>query len=327
MSTVASTSASEDAAVSVVIVTWNVAREVLACLASLAGDGAVHDVTVIDNASHDGTVEAIRRSFPQVRVLANDANAGFARACNQGIRHTRGAYVLLLNPDCVPAAGAIARLADYMRRHGQAGAVGPRVRQPDGRDDLRSPCRLPTLWSDLCDRSGMAAACPTSRLWAAHRLPGWDRARSGAVDGVSGACLLLRRAALDAVGLLDEGFFLFGEDADLCLRVRQGGWQVHFCGEAAVIHQGGASTGQVRPAAAIHALISRQRFFRKHRGEGYALAHRLANIALAGAKALLVAAPALASAELRRTLALQWRILRWCATGRVDYEGSQHEGS
>lgn len=308
--------------VSVIIVTWNVAREALACLAALHGSTDVAlDVVVVDNASQDGTAGAIERSFPGVRVIQNSVNVGFARACNQGIGLTQGPYVLLLNPDCTPGAGAIARLAAYLEQHPEAGAVGPRVRRPDGSDDLRTPCRLPTLWSDLCDRSGMAARHPTSRLWAGHRLPGWDRTQCTAVDGLSGACLMLSRRALDAVGLLDERFFLFGEDADLCLRLRQAGWQVHFCGEAEVVHQGGASTGQVRQDAAMHALVSRQRFFRKHHRPAYALAHRLANIGLALAKALALL-PFAASPATRRTLDLQWRILRWCALGRSDDESS-----
>jgi GT2 family glycosyltransferase len=323
MSTASAVGARQTRRISVIIVTWNVAREALDCLSALYANsaGLSFDTTVVDNASRDGTVAAIAGSFPNVSMVANQQNVGYARACNQAIRRTTGDYIVLLNPDCLLAAGACARLAAYLDADAQAGVVGPRVRQLDGSDDRRSPCLLPTLWSDLCDRSGLAAAFPRSRVWAGHRLPAWDRSRSGVVEGLSGACLMLRRQALDAVGLLDEGFFLFGEDADLFLRLRQAGWQVHYCGAAEVMHQGGASTRQARDMAALHALISRQRFFRKHRGQAYALVHRVVNVGLAAAKLLAVALPAAVSATSWRTLRLQWRILRWCTTGHAGQEG------
>ena len=308
-------------AISVVIVSWNVVGELSACLAALSATvkDASCDVTVVDNASGDGTVETVRRAFPSVQVIANAQNVGFARACNQGVQQTQGEYVLLLNPDCRVVGDACTQLAAYLVSHPEVGAVGPRVQRPDGTDDLRSPRRLPTLWSDFCDRSGLAERFPRSRLLAG-RLPGWDRSSSGSVEGLSGAAMMLRRSALDQVGLLDEGFFLFGEDADLCLRLRQSGWAVHFVGTAQVVHIGGASSGQVRDMAALCALASRQRFFRKHRGRLYALMHRVVNAFLAVAKMTVLAPLAIAVPKLRRKIWLQWRLLRWCFRG-----GNPHE--
>ncbi len=307
---------------SVVIVSWNVAAELVACVASLVDSikGVAWDVTVVDNASHDGTAQLIGRAYPAVRVIANTHNAGFARACNQGIRQTRGEYVLLLNPDCRVVGPACTDMTAYLASHSHVGALGPRVQRLNGRDDLRSPCRLPTLWSDLCDRSGLAGFFPRSRLFDGHHLPAWDRSTSGGVEGLSGACLMLARPALDAVGLLDEDFFLFGEDADLCLRLRQAGWQVHFTGSAVVVHQGGASTRQVRDAAALCALASRQRFFRKHRGRFYAIMHRILNVFLAVAKIAVLALLAIAFPKQRYKVRLQLRLLRWCCTAENPCE-------
>jgi N-acetylglucosaminyl-diphospho-decaprenol L-rhamnosyltransferase len=314
--------------VSVIIVSWNVVDEVLACLSALvdASKGVSLDITVVDNASHDGTADAVGRAFRHVRVIANHENVGFARACNQGIRQTRGPYVLLINPDCLIAADACQRMVAYLTSHPQVGVVGPRVRRADGSDDLRSPRRLPTLWSDLCDRSRLAEFFPRSRLFAWHHLPAWDRSTSGEVEGLSGACLMLSRRALDAVGLLDEGFFLFGEDADLCLRLRRAGWQVHYTGSAVVVHQGGASMRQVSDRVALWALASRQRFFRKHRSRLYALMHRVLNAFLAIAKMTLLAPLAIASTKHRHKIWLQWRLLRWCCRGsNVDEMGAPVE--
>jgi N-acetylglucosaminyl-diphospho-decaprenol L-rhamnosyltransferase len=308
---------SEKPTLSVVIVGWNSASELPACLDALAA--SVKDlpfgVTVVDNASHDGTAEATERSFPGVHVIRNATNVGFARACNQGIRQSHAEYVLLLNPDCRVVGDACERMAAYLASHPEAGAVGPRIQDNDSADDLHSPRLLPTLWSDFCDRSGLADRFPRSRFAARHHLPEWDRTSAGSVECLSGACMMLRRSALAQVGLLDEGFFLFGEDVDLCLRVRQAGWQVCYLGTALVVHRGGASTSQARDQAALYAVASRQRFFRKHRGAFYALLHRLINATLAAARVVIVAPLAVASPSQRARLRRQWRLLRWCLVG------------
>ncbi len=317
MTSIVAAASSGQPSLSVVIVSWNAVAELLACLAALraAMKSMPLDITVVDNASHDGTAEAVARSFPGVHMIGNTTNVGFARACNQGIRQSTGDYVLLLNPDCCVVGNACGQMAAYLASHAQVGALGPRIQRHDGSDDLRSPRLLPTLWSDFCDRSGLADAFPRSRLVARHHLPGWDRSSTGSVECLSGACMMLRRSVLLQVGLLDEGFFLFGEDADLCLRVRQAGWQVYYLGTAFVVHKGGASTSQVRDQAALFAVASRQRFFRKHRGALYGLLHRLINAILAAARLVVLAPLAVVSHYQRTRLRRQWRLLRWCLSG------------
>jgi hypothetical protein len=305
---------------SIVIVSWNSANELAACLAALAA--AAHDapcdVTVVDNASHDGSVDLVARSFPDVHLIANSRNAGFASACNQGIRQSQGVYVLLLNPDCRVVGDACAQMSAYLSAHAEAAAVGPHIQRSDGADDLRSPRRLPTLWSDFCDRSGLSEAWPRSPVFAAHHLPRFDRGVTSAVECLSGACIMLRRSALNDIGLLDDGYFLFGEDADLCLRLRQADWQVHYLGAARVIHQGGASTNQARDQVALYALASRQRYFRKHRGAFYAFLHRAVNAILAAARVIVLAPVAVPVPGLRARLRRQWALLRWCLNGATS---------
>ena len=219
--------------VSVIIVSWNVIQKVLMCLETLYASSArlAIDVTVVDNASSDGTVEAVQRAFPQTQVIANSANAGFACACNQGVRWTNGRFVLLLNPDCYLVPDACAAMAGYLADHPEVAAVGPRLQRPDGTTDWHNPRRLPTLWSDFCNWTGLAEAFPTSCAVAGHRMPNWDRSQTGEVTCLSGACLMVSRCALEQVGLLDEDFFLFGEDAiSACVSGRQVGssttWEV-----------------------------------------------------------------------------------------------------
>jgi N-acetylglucosaminyl-diphospho-decaprenol L-rhamnosyltransferase len=302
---------------SIIIVSWNVAEDVCACLQALDSTTQTsHETFVIDNASHDGTVERVRLLFPQTHVIANTTNAGFARACNQGIKQSSGAFVLLINPDCVVSAHACDALLAYARSHPAVGVVGPRLMRPDGANDLHNPRLLPTLWSDFCDRTGLADAFPHSRLVAAHHLPQWDRASCGPVEGLSGACMMLRRQALADICLLDEGFFLFGEDADLCLRLRKSGWDVHYVGTAPVVHSGGASTSQNRASAALYALQARQRFFLKHRGLSYARLHRVLNAGIAACKIAAMIVPACAILSYRKRSQTQWRLLQWCVQGR-----------
>jgi len=302
--------------VSAIIVTWNVAQEALACIEALyaSGDGIELDVTVVDNASSDGTVDLVQRRYPGLKVIGNHDNLGFACACNQGVRQSEGECVLFVNPDCLVTAGCCALLASYLTNHPDVGAVGPRLLRPDGRDDWCSPRQLPTLWSDLCDHSGLANLLPQSPVFAAHRLPLLDRHASSDVIALSGACFMVRRDALVGIGLLDERFFMFGEDVDLCLRLRQAGWKLHFLGEARAVHGGGASTKQVADEMVLHAVASRHHFFHKHRGRLYATLYRVAHTVLAGAK-LAFLVPATTTGDRRRRARLQWRLLRFCMQG------------
>lgn len=300
--------------VSVVIVNWRVRDHLLACLDSLyrCTRDCTFDVTVVDNASGDGSLEAVRLRFPQARLIENAENSGFARASNQGMRAGSGPLILLLNPDCLLQYDVLSLLAGYLRSHTRAALVGPRLLFSDGRDDVRSPRRLPSPAADVLYRLGVRPR--VQPINAADRPPS-ERTTSGRVPAVSGACMMARRAALEQVGLLDEDFFLFGEDVDLCRRLQQAGWQIHFDGTTPIFHTGGASTSQAGDVAALHALASRELYLRKHHGPGAALVFRAYRGGMAALKIGVLAVLAPFSAGQRPRLRRQELLLAACLRG------------
>ena len=250
--------------VSVLIVSWNTCRLTLGCLASLgeAAGSLRWDAWVVDNASTDGSVEAIRASFPGVRVIARHSNIGFAAANNQAIVASQGRYVLLLNSDTVMAPGALETLVRFAEIHPRSGVVGAMLLNADGSFQA-GPTRFPNLWNEVMSVTGIGA-----RLF--HRGYPSRGARSSArvqqADYVGGACLLARRAAIDEVGGLDEGYFMYSEEIDWCWRMRQASWEIWYTPESRVVHYGGESTRQVREDMQRALYRSKVRFFRLHRG-------------------------------------------------------------
>jgi len=240
----------------VIIVSFNCCDALRNCLRTLPSVRTV----VVDNASADGTVEMLKREFPSVSVIANPINRGFAAACNQGIRSTAEPFVLLLNPDTLhPPLNA---LLDFMRANPDTGACGPRVLDANGTPQVTCR-RFPTWWRMSLAELGV-------RQFYFIRHPGTD------VDQLIGACLMLRRAALDAVGMLDEQFFLYFEEVDLCLRLRQAGWRVRYVPDATVTHLGGVCTRAVREESLRHRYESLLKFYRKHYPRWHLLPLRLA---------------------------------------------------
>jgi len=279
---------------SVIVVSWNAREDLLRCLASVHAHAAVpFEATVVDNASSDGSPAAVRAAFPATRVIENDANLGFARASNQGLREARAPYVLFLNPDAELQPGALPTLLRLLDEDPRMGAVGPRTCSLDGSIQvsfgpdlsLASEWRQRRLVKGVRDREPGALAT-AERLAAQPRELGW----------VSGSCLLGRRDALDGVGGFDEGFFLYEEDADLCRRLRQAGWRVAFAPQAEVLHRLGRSMAQapLRSRAEYHR--SHLRYYRKHNGVAATLALRL----LIGASATLRLALSLGTSAVAR---------------------------
>lgn len=268
---------------SVVVVSWNT-RELLArCLASVyetldgSIDGMPHsatptsfEVVVVDNGSTDGSVEMVREHFPGAKLVASSDNLGFARANNLALRDYRGRYALLLNPDTEARPGALQTLVSYLDEHPEVGAVGPRLLNPDG--SLQQSCHpapglARELWrlfhGDAIHRYGMYA------------MDTWSVEAPRPVDVIQGACLMLRREALDQVGLLDEEFYIYSEEVDLCQRIRQGGWKIAWVPAAEVVHFGGQSTRQVAEAMFLQLYRSKILYFRKHRGRAAAWIYKL----------------------------------------------------
>ena len=232
--------------VDVVIVSYRCRETVLRTLDSLAvaGRGLVVSVTVVDNDSRDGTVDAVRRRFPDVRVISTGWNSGFAFASNTGIARGRGRYVLLLNPDTVPAPDALRALVAFADDNPRAGVVAPRLRNADGSDQLTARA-FPTPAAAVLGRRSPLTRIFPGNPWSTAYLSSRHRPTSGPfrVDWVSGAAMLVRRQVIDEVGALDEGFFLFWEDADWCRRIAAAGHEVWCVPAADVVHDEGGSRG------------------------------------------------------------------------------------
>ena len=242
--------------VSVVVVTWNALPYVGQCLESVRGE----DVVVVDNGSKDGTVALVRERFPEVRLIEQE-NKGMGGGNNAGMRAADGRYFLLLNSDAWVVDDGLAQLVAFADAHPEAAVVGPKLLNTDGTLQ-RSARGEPTLWSLATEYLAIRKLAPQSgRLNPLYRGD-FDHDRVAEVDWLSGAALLVRREAADAVGLFDEDFFMFSEEVDWMTRFRRAGWKVLFYPDAEVVHVGGASHGG---RMYVENLRGHLRFFAKHR--------------------------------------------------------------
>ena len=255
---------------SIVIVNWNTRDFLRRCLVSVQEDKARLDnfeieTIVVDNASNDGSTEMLREYFSWVQLVVNDDNAGFAKANNQGIRQSSGRHVLLLNSDTEIHAGAILALIRFLDDHPQAGAVGARLLNPDG--TLQPGCH-PMITPGrefyrllFLDKIYLRTSYP---------MDSWGNRTPRRVEVIKGACLLLRREALDQVGLLDERYHMYTEEVDLCYRLDCEGWQLWYVPAAVVTHFGGASSSQNAEKMYLELYHSKIQFYRKIGGASLA---------------------------------------------------------
>jgi N-acetylglucosaminyl-diphospho-decaprenol L-rhamnosyltransferase len=249
---------------SIIIVTYNSRAEIDGCLESLTRTGSIqvdHEIVVVDNASNDGTAAFIRERWPGVPVIDAGGNIGFAAANNVGIRQSFGELVLLLNPDTAITPGAIDTLAAALNARPDAAVAGPRIVDGAGRPELS----FGRMISPLTELRQKLLVIGNDREWPGvptmvDRMTRVPRD----VDWVSGACLLIRRADLDAVGLLDERFFLYTEDVDLCASVRARGRTVLFEPAATIVHLRGRSAASSRGATDAAYRRSQIAFYEKH---------------------------------------------------------------
>ena len=209
---------------SIIIVNYNVKYFLEQCLCSVraAIAGMEAEVLVVDNHSADGSVEYLRPRFPEVTFIENKDNPGFAKANNQAIRISSGEYVLLLNPDTVIGEESVRSLCFFMDEHPEAGGIGVKMLDGHGVFLAESKRSFPSPWVFFCKIFGLSKLFPSSRLFARYSLPYLNKEKQHKVEVLAGAFMLLRRKALDKVGLLDESFFMYGEDIDLSYRIVQG---------------------------------------------------------------------------------------------------------
>ena len=229
--------------ISVVVVSYNVRDFVKQCLTSLSRayfDGRVETI-LVDNDSYDGTVEMVQRRFPQVLVIQNSENRGFAAAANQGIAAATGEYILSLNPDTIVEEKTLQVLVDYLHEHPDVGCVGPKILNSDG--SLQQACKrsFPRPWVALTRLLGLARLFPKSRLFGQYNLTYLDPDQTHAVDAVSGSCMCLPRNILEQLGPFDETFFMWGDDLDYCYRIARAGYRVVYHPGTQIIHYQGVT--------------------------------------------------------------------------------------
>jgi GT2 family glycosyltransferase len=246
---------------SIIIVNWNGGQVLLDCLESIYS--RVHpfafEVIVIDNASTDGSPEQVAGRFPQVHLARNSENLGFAGGNNRALEMAHGRYRLLLNSDTLVLDDALEILLEEMDSHPKTGIMGCRLHFPEGHLQ-RSFGGFPNLFTELLDQTML------HRLITACRMRGGAYDKPHEVDWVTGACMLVRQEVFAQIGGLDEGYHMFLEDVDWCLRAREAGWRVRYTPRARIVHIKGFSSRLVMPRMIVEDQYSAFRFFRKHRG-------------------------------------------------------------
>src|SRR3954454_6871677 len=245
------------AGVTAIVVTFNAMPYIDRCLESVRG----HETIVVDHGSSDGTVELVRERFPEVRLIEQE-NLGLGAGWNRGMREASGEWFLILNADAWMAEGATEKLAGFGDSRPDAAVIGPRMRYPDGRLQ-RSVRGFPTQWRLATEFLGLRKLGPRTNLFNSFYANGFAQDEIRELDFVMGACMLVRRAAVDEVGGLDEGYFLFSEEVDWMYRFRQAGWKVLFFPGAEAVHVLGASHGGRLFRELVRGHV---RFMTKHHG-------------------------------------------------------------
>jgi GT2 family glycosyltransferase len=257
---------------SIIIVNWNAKRYLLQCLQSIRETvGALQTETiVVDNGSSDGSVDSARTEFPWAMIAESRDNLGFAKANNTGIRASRGKYVCLINSDVVVLDGCFRILYDYMERHPTVGMVGPKM-LGSSRETRRSTMSFPTLGNNFSRAVALDSIFPQSRLFGRYLMAFREFSAVREVDVLNGFFWMIRKQALGEVGLLDERFFFYGEDIDLCRRFAQGRWLRIYHPGAAAIHFGGVSSARQPLRFFIEMQRANLQYWRKHHGLSGAL--------------------------------------------------------
>lgn len=250
---------------SIVIVSYNVKYFIEQCLRSV--ERATHhletEVFVVDNASTDGSCEYLTPLFPNVNFIWNKDNRGFARANNQAIKLSTGKYVLLLNPDTIVAENTLAQFVQFMDNNPDAGGAGAYMLRTDGTFALESRRGLPTPFVAFCKMSGLAGLFPKSRIWGRYYMRYLDEQQINKIEIISGAFMFLRRETLEKSGLLDEDFFMYGEDIDLSYRIMKAGYNNYFL-PSRILHYKGESTVKSSYRYVYTFYQAMQLFFNKH---------------------------------------------------------------
>ena len=247
---------------SIIIVSWNTKEFLLPCVRSVFENeqGISREVIVVDNGSQDGSGNEVKKTFPFIHLVENQKNMGFAKAVNQGLQKASGRYILLLNPDTQMKGGAIERFVSFMDSHSDTGVAGAQLLNSDG-SKQNSIANFPSLATELLNKRLLRWLFP-------KRFPGKEKnyPEPVEVNSVIGACMMVRREALDQVGSLDEDYFLFLEETDWCYRMKKAGWKIHHVPQTEVFHFQGKSAARDKKRSRVEYFRSRYHFFKKNRG-------------------------------------------------------------
>jgi GT2 family glycosyltransferase len=304
---------------SVVIVNFNNDRVLRGCLEALpvALEGLDAEIILSDNGSTDGSVDWVRRKYPEVRIIENNENLGFAEANNRAFPQTQGDFILLLNPDTIVQNDAFRPMLEILETRPQAGAVGCKLLNADGSRQI-SARSFPTISTYCFHFLGLAYRFPENRRFGALSMTYWDGSDRRQVDWVSGAALMIRRDVLVATGGIDSYFFLTYDEVDWCHRIRKAGYEIWYTPDGVIVHLDRQSEPQSNPnpEGRIKYMTvernSRVRYFVKHHGRLYAFLVEVVHILMSGAlwlKARVFGTnqPAVATMEHRLMLTLYWR--------------------
>jgi len=255
-----------DVQLSIIIVNFNVRDFLSQTLRSVkkATQSIPSEIIVVDNHSSDGSAEIVEREFPDVVLLKNAENVGFARANNQALKRAKGTYLVLLNPDTIVQEDTFQTLIRFFENHPDAGMVGCKILNPDGTLQLACRRSFPTPWVAFTKLVGLGKLFPRSKYFGRYNLTYLDPEKTTEVDAISGSFMMLRREVYRQVGPLDERFFMYGEDLDWCYRVKQAQWKIYYVPKTKIIHYKGASSGKSRKDTLLMFYRAMLQFVQKH---------------------------------------------------------------
>ncbi len=250
---------------SIIIVNWNTRDLLLQCVRSIIGTAKISnfEIIVVDNNSSDDSCSAIQNAFPQIRLIKNELNLGFAKANNIGIRQSSGKYLALINSDIELLPDCLDSLYGYMESNPNVGIAAPKILNPDGTYQLT--CRkFPSLWNDFVEALMIHSLVPGLKHFSGELINLDHQKEPYVTDLVGGCFLFIRRQTLDSIGLLDEQFFFYGEDKDLCWRSWKAGWPIIYVPSATAIHYGGASSSKIPEKFNQELQRAQLQFWKKH---------------------------------------------------------------
>lgn len=254
--------------VSALVVSYNAKDQLLQCLQTFFGSADVPvEAVVVDNDSSDGSAAAVTDEFPQATVLVQSKNLGYGRAANLGLERCQGRFVLLLSSDVTVDAQSVGRMADFLLTRPDAGAVGPRLVLPDGRLDPDARRAFPMPRTMFYRTVGLSKLFPRSPRFGRHNMGHVPESDVHEMDAGSGACLMVRMTALERVGFFDPRYFMFGEDVDLCYRLKLGGWKVFYLPSAGATHHAGPASPEVERQLSYQRHRSMWAYHFKHHAE------------------------------------------------------------